>query len=265
MTLFDVRFTIHNSFQLKPSHFNMHSLNNKVAVITGASSGIGAAIAKVFAAEGIQVILAARSKGKIESLVAEIAEVGGIAKAVETDVTNENSVISLFETVGKEFDSLDILINNAGIGKGGPIEDLTFETWRMVMGVNIDGAFLCAREAFRLMKPQGRGRIINIGSVSAKMPRIHSAPYTTSKFALEGLTRSLALDGRAYGISVGVLQPGNTMTAIWEGREEAAATEGTMNADDLARVALAMVSLPDGVSVLETTVLPISMPFLGRG
>ncbi|MDA0348482.1 MAG: SDR family oxidoreductase [Verrucomicrobia bacterium] len=243
----------------------MHSLKNKVAVITGASSGIGAAIAKVFAAEGVQVVLAARSKEKIENLASEINESGGIAKAVETDVTDEAAVINLFESVGKYFDSLDILINNAGIGMGGPIEELTFETWRKVLSVNLDGAFLCAREAFRIMKPQGRGRIINIGSVSAKMPRVHSAPYTTSKFALEGLTRSLALDGRAYGISVGVLQPGNTKTAIWEGREEAAAAEGVMNAYDLARVALAMITLPDGVSVLESTVLPISMPFLGRG
>jgi NAD(P)-dependent dehydrogenase (short-subunit alcohol dehydrogenase family) len=160
---------------------------------------------------------------------------------------------------------LDILVNNAGIGIGGPTEDLSFETWRKVMRVNLDGAFLCAREAFKIMKTQGRGRIINIGSVSAKMPRVNSAPYTTSKFALEGLTRSLALDGRAYGISVGVLQPGNTMTGIWEGRMAAVNQEGVMMPEDLAKVALSMVALPDGVSVLESTILPISMPFLGRG
>jgi len=155
MTLFAARFTILNP--KNESQIEMNSLKNKVAVITGASSGIGAATAKVFSSEGIQVVLAARSKDKIEALASEINERGGIAKAVETDVTDEASVINLFDTVGKEFDSLDILINNAGIAKGGPIDELSFEIWRQVMSVNLDGAFLCAREAFRLMKPQGRG------------------------------------------------------------------------------------------------------------
>jgi NAD(P)-dependent dehydrogenase (short-subunit alcohol dehydrogenase family) len=243
----------------------MSSLENQVAVVTGASSGIGAAIAKAFAKEGAQVVLAARSVDKLQAIASEIKSSGGSAIAVETDVTSEDAVLALFQKVASEYSRLDLLVNNAGIGAGGPTEELDFETWRKVMSVNLDGAFLCSREAFKLMKGQGRGRIINIGSVSAKMPRVHSAPYTTSKFGLEGLTRSLALDGRAYGISVGVLQPGNTLTAIWEGREEKAEAEGTMKADDLAKVAVSMAALPDGVSVLETTILPISMPFLGRG
>ena len=243
----------------------MASLKNKVVVVTGASSGIGAAIAQTFAEEGAQVVLAARSVDKLEKLGAEISVKGGSAVSVETDVTSEASVVSLFDKVEAQFSKLDILVNNAGIGKGGPIDELDFETWRAVLRVNLDGAFLCSREAFRLMKGQGSGRIINIGSVSAKMPRVDSAPYSTSKFGLEGLTRSLALDGRPYGISVGVLQPGNTMTALWEGREEKAEAEGTMKASDLAKIALSMAALPDGVSVLESTVLPISMPFLGRG
>ena len=243
----------------------MSRLKDQVAVITGASSGIGAAIAKAYAKEGAQVVIAARSADKLQAVAAEINEAGGRAQATVCDVSIEASVQSLFEGVHSEFGRLDILVNNAGLAKGGPTDELSFETWRQVMSVNLDGAFLCAREAFGLMKGQKRGRIINIGSVSAKMPRVHSAPYTTSKFALEGLTRSLALDGRAYGISVGVLQPGNTMTAIWEGREDRVNAEGAMDADDLAQVALAMATLPDGVSVLESTVLPISMPFLGRG
>ena len=243
----------------------MSVLKDQVAVITGASSGIGAAIANAFANEGAQVILAARSGDKLQSVVSQIEAAGGKATAVVCDVTDEAAVCSLFDTVASDFSRLDILVNNAGLAKGGPIDELAFETWRSVMSVNLDGAFLCSREAFKLMKPQNRGRIINIGSVSAKMPRVDSAPYTTSKFALEGLTRSLALDGRSYGISVGVLQPGNTMTSIWEGREEKVTAEGVMNADDLAQVALSMANLPDGVSVLESTVLPISMPFLGRG
>ena len=243
----------------------MSSLKNQVAVVTGASSGIGASITQTFASEGAQVVLAARSVDKIEKLAADIVSAGGSALAVRTDVSDEESVVELFEQVDSEFASLDILVNNAGVGIGGPIDELKFETWRKVMSVNLDGAFLCAREAFKIMKKQGRGRIINIGSVSAKMPRINSVPYTTSKFGLEGLTRSLALDGRPFGISVGVLQPGNTKTAIWDGRESMAEAEGSMTPEDLAKVALAMVGLPDGMSVLESTVLPISMPFLGRG
>ena len=243
----------------------MSRLENQIAVITGSSSCIGAAIAKAFAKEGAHPILAARSHYKLQSVVAEIQANGGQATAVICDVTDEEAVQSMFAGVASKFSRLDILVNNAGLAKGGPIDELDFKTWRDVMSVNLDGAFLCSRDAFKSMKPQKRGRIINIGSVSAKMPRVDSAPYTTSKFALEGLTRSLALDGRPFGISVGVLQPGNTMTAIWEGREEKVSEEGVMNADDLAQVALSMATLPDGVSVLESTVLPISMPFLGRG
>ena len=243
----------------------MSRLENQIAVITGASSGIGAAIAKALTKEGAHAILAARSHDKLQSVVAEIQADGGHASPVICDVTDEEAVQSMFSEVASQFSRLDIVVNNAGLAKGGPIDELDFQTWRDVMSVNLDGAFLCSREAFKLMKPQKRGRIINIGSVSAKMPRVHSAPYTTSKFALEGLTRSLALDGRSYGISVGVLQPGNTMTSIWEGREDKVNEEGVMNADDLAQVALSMATLPNGVSVLESTVLPISMPFLGRG
>ena len=243
----------------------MSRLENQIAVITGASSGIGAAIAKALTKEGAHAILAARSHDKLQSVVAEIQADGGHASPVICDVTDEEAVQSMFSEVASQFSRLDIVVNNAGLAKGGPIDELDFQTWRDVMSVNLDGAFLCSREAFKLMKPQKRGRIINIGSVSAKVPRVDSAPYTTSKFALEGLTRSLALDGRSYGISVGVLQPGNTMTSIWEGREDKVNEEGVMNADDLAQVALSMATLPNGVSVLESTVLPISMPFLGRG
>lgn len=243
----------------------MPLLTDQVVLVTGASSGIGAAIAEVFAAEGAHVVLAARTIEKLEAVAERINAGESSASVIQADVGDEASVVAMFEEVRRKHKSLDILVNNAGIGLGGATEDLSFETWRAVMRVNLDGAFLCAREAFKIMKLQGRGRIINIGSVSAKMPRVNSAPYTTSKFALEGLTRSLALDGREYGISVGILQPGNTMTGIWEGRVAAVNQEGYMMPDDLAKVALSMVSLPDGVSILESTILPISMPFLGRG
>ncbi|MBH53260.1 MAG: short-chain dehydrogenase [Opitutaceae bacterium] len=243
----------------------MISLKEKVCLITGASTGIGAAIAQTFSKDGATVVLAARSAEKLNAFAESIQKQGGSAIPVETDVCSEASVIALFDRIKSECSSLDILINNAGISAGGPVEDLEFETWRSVMQVNLDGAFLCSREAFKIMKSQGSGRIINIGSVSAIMPRVHSAPYTTSKFALEGLTRSLALDGRQFGISVGVLQPGNTLTPLWDDRLEVANKEGTMDANDLAEIALSMARLPDGISVLESTILPISMPFLGRG
>jgi NAD(P)-dependent dehydrogenase (short-subunit alcohol dehydrogenase family) len=163
------------------------------------------------------------------------------------------------------FGRVDILVNNAGVSKGGPTDELSLEVWQQVIGVNLTGAFLCSREAFKIMKSQRTGRIINIGSVSAKVPRINSAPYTTSKFGLEGLTRSLALDGREFGIAVSILHPGNTATPIWVEREQIARQEGVMSPDDLARVAVTIAALPPEVNLLESLVLPVSMPFVGRG
>jgi NAD(P)-dependent dehydrogenase (short-subunit alcohol dehydrogenase family) len=160
---------------------------------------------------------------------------------------------------------LDILVNNAGIALGGAPDELDPADWRRVIDINLTGAFLCAAEAFRIMKPQGGGRILNIGSVSSQVPRPNSAPYTASKFGLEGLTRALALDGRPHGIAVSVLHPGNVMTRIWEGRESVAQTEGAIDPDDLAKVALTMVTLPPDINMLHGLILPVSMPFVGRG
>ena len=160
---------------------------------------------------------------------------------------------------------MDILINSAGISASGPTEDLTLKVWQNVLAVNLTGAFLCSREALRIMQPRCCGRIINVGSVSAKVPRTYSAAYTTSKFGLEGLTRSMALDARGYGISVSVLHPGNTNTQLWEGREEIAEREGVMDPYDVARAVTLMASLPKELNMIESTILPVSMPFLGRG
>jgi len=243
----------------------MGKLQDRIAVITGASTGIGQSIASAFAAEGAKTVLASRSREKLEAAAGEIRRTGGQAVVVATDVTVEDEVIALFRQTLDAFGRVDILVNNAGVSKGSPPEELSLEVWQQVLDVNLTGAFLCSREAFKIMKTQRSGRIISIGSVSAKVPRVHSAPYTTSKFGLEGLTRSLALDGREHGIAVSIIHPGNTMTPIWTGREEIAREEGVMAPDDLARIAVTIAALPPEVNMLETIVLPVSMPFVGRG
>jgi len=244
---------------------DMGQLQDRIAVITGASTGIGQSIAAAFAAEGAKTVLASRSREKLEVAADEIRSAGGQAHVVPTDVTVEDEVVDLFRQTLAAFGRVDILVNNAGVSKGAPTDELSLEVWQQVIAVNLTAAFLCSREALKIMKSQRSGRIINIGSVSAKVPRSHSAAYTTSKFGLEGLTRSLALDARDFGIAASILHPGNTATPIWTGREEIARREGVMSPDDLARVAVNIATLPPEVNLLESIVLPVSMPFVGRG
>jgi len=243
----------------------MGQLQDKIAVITGASTGIGHSMAVVFAKEGAKVVLAARRREALDQLAKEINAGGGTALAVPTDVTNEQQVTELFQRTMEKFGRVDILINNAGTAIGKPTDELSYEAWRTVIDCNVNGAFLCSREAFKIMKRQHGGRILNIGSVSAKVPRPHSAAYTTSKYALEGLTRSMAVDGREHGVAVSVLQPGNVDTAIWSGREEVKKREGVMSPEDIARIAVTMLSLPANMNMFEALVLPLTMPMLGRG
>jgi len=243
----------------------MGQLMDRVAVITGASTGIGQGIAFAYAAEGAKVVLASRSREKLETVAGEIRGSGGTALAVQTNVTLEGEVINLFRQTLEAFGRVDILVNSAGITCRTPTDEMSLETWRNVLDVNLNGAFLCSREALRIMKRQRSGRIINIGSISAKVPRPNSAPYTTSKFALEGLTRSLALDARDHGIAVCILHPGNTATPLWYGREAQAHQEGIMSPNNLARVAVMIAALPQDMNMLESIVLPVTMPFLGRG
>ena len=233
----------------------MGQLQEQVAVITGASSGIGARIAAAFASEDARTVLAARRRDRLEALAEEIQGAGGRALVVSTDVTDEAQVAALFQKTTDAFGRVDILVNNAGIGGAGPTEELSLEVWQRVLDVNLTGAFLCSREALRIMRPRRSGRIINIGSVSAKVPRTDSAAYTTSKFGLEGLTRSLALDARSSGIAVSILHPGNTVTPIWRGREEIARKEGAMSPDDVARIVVMMATLPPELNLLEGVIL----------
>lgn len=242
----------------------MGQLEDQVAVITGASKGIGKSIALAYAAEGATLVLASRNAQQLADVAERVRGGGGTALVVLTDVTVEQDVVRLFQQAMEAFGRVDILVNNAGISVGAPTDELRLETWQKVLDVNLTGAFLCSREAFRIMKRQRSGRIINIGSVSAKVPRPNAAAYAASKFGLAGLTRSLALDAREFGVSACILHPGNTETPIWQGREEMGRIEGLMSSDDLARVAVTMAALPNEVNVLESVVLPVRMPFLGR-
>ncbi len=243
----------------------MGKLDGKVTIITGGGTGIGKGIAEAFAQEGATVILASRNSGNLEQVVSTIKKAGGIALAVPTDVSKEDEVEALFAKTLDTFGQVDVLVNNSGFFGAGSIDEMSLHTWQTTVDVNLTGAFLCSREAFRAMKQQKGGRIINIGSVSAKVPRPNSAPYTATKFALEGLTRSLALDGREHGIAVSILQPGNTDTAIWENNPLGASEEGIMPIADVAAVAVVMAAMDPSINMYEALMLPVSMPYLGRG
>jgi NAD(P)-dependent dehydrogenase (short-subunit alcohol dehydrogenase family) len=242
----------------------MAQLQDKVALITGAATGIGRGIAGAFAREGARLILASRDSKRLEEAASELRARGAHALAIPTDVTDEAQVVALFEGVAREFGRLDILINNAGAFDGGPLDELSLQTWQKVIGVNLTGPFLCSREAFKIMKGQGGGRIINIGSISAQVPRMHSAPYVASKFGLEGLTRATALDGRAHGIA-SCLHPGNVASERRQASDSPADQEPMMTPDELAAVAVTMAALPPHVNLLDAIVLPVEQLYLGRG
>ena len=187
--------------------------------------------------------------------------------AVQSDVTKEADVISLFQQTVEKFGRVDILVNNAGIAQGGLIEDTSLEDWQTIVAINLSGPFLCTREAFKIMKPQGGGRIINIGSISAKVPRHGSVGYASTKHGMTGLTKTAALEGREFGISCGQLNPGNTeseiMTATRE--REGADANPMIPVWTQGEAALYMATLPPEANVLEMTVMPIIQPFVGRG
>lgn len=243
----------------------MAQLQDKVALITGAATGIGLGITRAFAKEGARLILASRDSVRLEETAGEMRAQGVHAIAIPTDVTDEAQVVALFERVMREFGRLDILINNAGVFDGGPLDELSLETWQKVIGVNLTGPFLCSREAFKIMKRQGAGRIINIGSISAQVPRLHSAPYVSAKFGLEGLTRATALDGRAYGIAASCLHPGNVASERRQASAAPADQEPMMTPDELASVAVIMAALPAHVNLIDAIVLPVEQLYIGRG
>ena len=249
-------------------------LQDKVAIVTGASNGIGRGIAEMFGAEGAKTVLVARRADVLDEVAAGIRAGGGEALPVPTDLTREDQVVALFAKVKQTHGRLDVLVNNAGVPTGIPTETITLKYWQEVMDINITAAFLCSREAIKLMKdqtPQG-GRIINMGSVSAKTPRPDSLPYTASKFAIQGMTHQLTMDGRKYNIVASVIHPGATLSSFTTRRGRTTAGPGeaagdyVMAAADVAKVAVLMASLPDEVNLYEATILPNNMrSFIGRG
>lgn len=240
----------------------MGQLDGKVAVVTGGGSGIGKGIAKTFAGEGCSLVLAGRTASRLEVAAAEMRQMGVEVLTVPTDVGKEEQVKALFEKTMAKFGRVDILVNASGAFDGGRIDEISMEAWQKVLDANFTGPFLCTREAFRIMKDQGGGRIINIGSISAQMPRLHSAPYSSTKFAIQGLTHSTALDGREFGITASVLHPGNVLV---ERRAADAGKEVMMSPEEMGRVALLMVTLPPETNFYSAIVLPVQQPYLGRG
>ena len=245
----------------------------KVAIVTGAGSGIGKAVAQAFGREGYAVVLAGR---RADALNEAAKTIGDNALGVATDVTDPQSVAALFAACKQKFGRLDVLFNNAGTGAPGTInlEDLTIEQWRSVVDTNLSGVFYCMQEAFRIMKAQSPmgGRIINNGSISAHAPRPNSAPYTSTKHAVTGLTKSGSLDGRKYDIAVGQIDIGNAGTAMTEKMKSgmpqangAMAPEPTMDVENVAKTVLYMASLPLEANVQFVTVMATKMPFIGRG
>jgi NAD(P)-dependent dehydrogenase (short-subunit alcohol dehydrogenase family) len=242
----------------------MIELSGRVAIVTGASSGIGRAIARSLAAANATTVLAARTADKLRDLAAEIRAAGGTALDHPADITDESQVVALFETAFGRFGRIDILVNNAGIADHTPTAELPLALWQKVIDINLTAVFLCCREAMKIMKAQKRGRIINIGSVSAKVPRPNTIAYVAAKCALEGMTRSIALDGRPDGITASILHPGVTESLL-SGAPNPRPPSQMMAAEDVAKIVTLMASLPDEANMLEALVLPIAMPFLGRG
>lgn len=239
-------------------------LQNRVAIITGATGRIGKPLAEAYAREGARVVIASRNTKDLDNLAQSIRQVGGEVLAVPTDVTSESQVAELFRRSLEEWQRLDVVVNSAGLlPPAVPIEDFKFEEWQCILDVNVTGTYLCCREAFRVMKRQKSGRIINVGSLSAIVSRPDSAAYTASKFAVEGLTRSLALDGRAYGIAVSIIQPGFTVPQHANGD---AGRAHSQSGEEVARLAVLMAALPATVNLFEAVILPVRQPsFLGRG
>ena len=244
---------------------------SKIAIVTGAGSGIGRAVAVALHSAGYSVVLAGRRTVELE----RTAAMGHGMLAVTTDVSNPTSVQALFAKTKEAFGRLDVLFNNAGTNAPGiPMEDLTYEQWNAVVGVNLTGSFLCAQQAIKLMKaqdPRG-GRIINNGSISAHTPRPNSAPYTATKHAITGLTKSISLDARKYNIACGQIDIGNAVTEMTErmtsGVAQANGTtmvEPRMDVRHVADAVLYMANLPLDANVQFMTVMATTMPFIGRG
>jgi len=248
---------------------------HKVAIVTGAGSGVGRAVALALLQERYAVVLAGRRKEPLDATARAVATAESRALVVPTDVGDPSSVRDLFARTKEAFGRLDLLFNNAGTNVPAiPLEDLSHEQWKSVVDTNLSGPFYCTQEAFRLMKsqdPRG-GRIINNGSISATTPRPNSAPYTATKHAIAGLTKSTALDGRKYDIACGQVDIGNAATEMTQRMDRGVIqpdgsmrVEPRMDVNHVARAVVYMASLPLDTNVLFLTVMATKMPFVGRG
>jgi len=249
--------------------------NVKVAMVTGAGTGIGKAVALALLDRGYSVVLAGRRAGLLDQAIAESSAGSARTLALATDVGDPESVHALFAKTREKFGRLDLLFNNAGMGAPGvPMEDLSYEQWKAVVGVNLTGAFLCTQQAIRIMKSQNPrgGRIINNGSISAHAPRPNSAPYTATKHAITGLTKSTSLDGRKYDIACGQIDIGNAATEMSAPMANgilqangAIVVEARMDVAHVASTVVHMAGLPLDANVQFVTVMATKMPFVGRG
>lgn len=249
--------------------------SGKIAIVTGAGSGIGKAVSIALLKEGYRVVLAGRRAGPLEQAVKESGVSASMALAVPTDVGKPDSVRALFAKVKEKFGRLDLLFNNAGIFPPAiQMEDLTYEQWQSAVDVNLTGAFLCAQEAIRIMKDQAPrgGRIINNGSISAHAPRPNSAPYTATKHAITGLTKCISLDGRKYDIACSQIDIGNALTdmtkIVTKGVRQSngkIAVEPVMDVANVASAVVFMAGLPLDANVQFMTLMATNMPYIGRG
>jgi NAD(P)-dependent dehydrogenase (short-subunit alcohol dehydrogenase family) len=253
----------------------MAQSNNKVALVTGAGAGIGRAAAKALLKGGYQVVLAGRNLEKLQKAIVDIGGNHENCLAVSCDVGNPEQVKKLFAETKAKFGRIDVLFNNAGMGAPAiPMEELTYQQWMDVVNANLCGAFLCSQEAIRMMKaqsPQG-GRIINNGSISAHAPRPMSAPYTATKHAISGLTKTIALDGRPFNIACGQIDIGNAATEMTERMaagimqaDQTIKVEPRMDVDHVGQAVLYMAQLPLESNILNMTIMATNMPFVGRG
>ncbi len=252
----------------------MASQENRVAIVTGAGTGIGEAATIELYKDGYDVVLAGRRIEKLNDVIAKLSIKNNKATAIVCDVSDPNSVSMLFKETKKMFNRLDVLFNNAGISLGGRIEKINIVDWKKVVDINLNGMFFCTQEAFKIMKNQSPigGRIINNGSISAHAPRPHSAPYTTTKHAITGLTKSTSLDGREYNIACSQIDIGNALTPLAarmaKGVPQADGSikaEAMMDAKKVGEAILQMANLPLDTNIQFMTIMATKMPYIGRG